>query len=246
MPFDYAARHWRDGLISAGPSAPAKPASTTGFGLGDGVFETIAFRQNQLEHWDAHMARMREALAYFGLQGLPSDAELKAAALDLLGQAPFGKTQRLRITMARLGEGTTVEMVFAEHLESDAEVLFQKSSVLRPAQNPSSRYKTLGYTDLLAAQRKMPPKVTALLLNEWGRVACACYGNVYALVDGRWITPAVEEGALPGIIRGDLLAQGFLEGLPLVEGRLEWEKLSAAPWRFSNSMRGLLAARVVR
>ncbi|MEQ9448782.1 MAG: aminotransferase class IV, partial [Rhodospirillaceae bacterium] len=45
----------------------------------------------------------------------------------------------------------------------------------------------------------------ALLLNTEGNVAEASAANVFALIDGGLVTPPVSDGALPGIMRGEVI-----------------------------------------
>ena len=239
MQIAYAEHYWQDGrLLSEG-----RPAVLDGYGLADGVFETLAFRRGRLQRWPAHLARLREACAFFGLSLGYTDAELTAFAKTLLTTADLDRDYRLRLTVARRGSGSTVTMTYAGIDRPPDAVTLVLSSVIRTAGNPSARYKTLGYVDHVHAQRGLNPGEMALLCNQWGRVACAAYANVYALVDGVWVTPAVSEGALPGVVRGEVLAMGRLEGRSVREGTLRPEQLKGAPLRVSNSLIGLTEGR---
>ena len=247
MSIAYAERHWRDGVIyQSVADAPGRLTVGTGFGLGDGVFETIAYscadlkiRQNWIEHARAHLRRLRGAVAFFEIAGVSDDETLLAAMEELLAGAPFGKTYRVRLTVARLGNGSTTEIAYAPYEAPGTLPPLKLSAVIRPAGNPSARFKTLAYADTLAGQREVGPGATALFLNQWGRVACATYGNIYALIDGTWVTPAVGEGALPGIIRQQLLDDGWYEGAAVVEGRLTLEALRFGQVLYSNSLVGV-------
>lgn len=232
MQIAYAPDYWQDGAFLSG----GHPAARDGYALADGVFETVAFRQNRLERWDAHLARLREATAFFGLDVAYTDAELTAFAKTLLGAAGSDVGYRLRVTVARRGAGATVTMAYAPISPRAPVVAFVPSAVIRPAGNPSTRYKTLGYTDAVIAQRACRPGEVALLRNQWGRLACASYANVYGLVDGAWVTPAVSEGALPGIVRAELLESGAPDGRRVVAGRLE--AAAATSFALSNSIVG--------
>ena len=75
-----------------------------------------------------------------------------------------------------------------------------------------------------------------LLLNRRGEVTETTIANVAARLDGRWITPPLDAGLLPGTERAVLLADGAIE-----EGSLRPEDVAAAeelrlmnatgPWR---------------
>ena len=77
-----------------------------------------------------------------------------------------------------------------------------------------------------------------VLWNEAGEITEGTFGNVAALLDGRWITPPVTCGLLPGVgravaLREGRIAEGILrrEDVPRVQG-----------WAFLNSLRGWLPA----
>ncbi len=250
MQVDYEPRFWRNGqLFTDDGLAPG----LSGYGLGDGVFETIAFRQNELEFWGEHMARMRLAAAALGFGELPDSLSLEAAALGLLEDARRGQDYRVRVTASWTGHGPDITLGIAPlSPEVSAPKTLVLTDIIRPAGNPTTRFKTLAYTDNLAAQRGLATGQEALLLNQWGRVACSAFANVYAYINGVWVTPSVGEGALPGIIRGQVLAKAGnvlgienLRGEPVVEGQVELADFLAAPLLMSNSVRGVLSCRMI-
>ncbi len=67
------------------------------------------------------------------------------------------------------------------------------------------------------------------------------FGNVAMLLDGRWVTPPLACGLLPGVGRALALSEGRLteavvrvEDLPRVQG-----------WAILNSLRGWIRAEIV-
>ncbi len=63
--------------------------------------------------------------------------------------------------------------------------------------------KSLGYLDNVLAAREAAQRGAeeAILLNNAGRVAGAARANVFAVLDGRLLTPPLSDGVLPGIAR---------------------------------------------
>jgi para-aminobenzoate synthetase/4-amino-4-deoxychorismate lyase len=55
-----------------------------------------------------------------------------------------------------------------------------------------------------------PAADDVLLVNERGDVTESCTANLAARLDGRWWTPPLESGCLPGIERARLVARGVL------------------------------------
>lgn len=80
-----------------------------------------------------------------------------------------------------------------------------------------------------------------LLWNEAGEITEGTRGNVAALIDGQWLTPALTCGLLAGVGRQEALAQGRV-----VEGVI---RLSDVPrvqqWAFINSLRGWIPAQLL-
>ncbi len=80
----------------------------------------------------------------------------------------------------------------------------------------------------------------ALFLNRRGELAEASRNTLFVRLDGRLVTPALDCGVLPGVLRGALLADGRA-----VEGMLTPADLGRADQVFvGNSLYGLRAASV--
>ena len=74
--------------------------------------------------------------------------------------------------------------------------------------------------------------------NEAGEITEGTFGNIAALVDGRWVTPPLSSGLLPGVGRALALREGRVaEAVLRVEDAPRVEA-----WAFVNSLRGWLAA----
>jgi branched-chain amino acid aminotransferase len=74
------------------------------------------------------------------------------------------------------------------------------------------------------------------MLNNQGRVAGFARGNIFALLDGKLVTPPLAEGVLDGIVRHHLLQQA---GLDTVESVIEKGSLAEAGGLFiTNSLLG--------
>jgi para-aminobenzoate synthetase/4-amino-4-deoxychorismate lyase len=79
-----------------------------------------------------------------------------------------------------------------------------------------------------------------VLWNAAGEITESTFGNIAMLLDGRWVTPPLSCGLLPGVGRAVALRDGRvceavvrLQDLPRVQG-----------WAFINSLRGWLQARL--
>lgn len=89
------------------------------------------------------------------------------------------------------------------------------------------------------ARAEMPTELDELIfLNETGHVAEGAITNVFVRREGVLLTPPLEDGALPGVLRASLLAAGQAR-----EARLVPEDLRQA-FFLGNALRGLIAARL--
>ena len=80
-----------------------------------------------------------------------------------------------------------------------------------------------------------------LLLNRRDLVADAARNSVFVEIDGKLVTPALRQGALPGVLRGLLLDNGRA-----IEGEVTLDDLRRAKTCFlGNSLHGLRPARLV-
>jgi branched-subunit amino acid aminotransferase/4-amino-4-deoxychorismate lyase len=78
----------------------------------------------------------------------------------------------------------------------------------------------------------------ALLCTHEGDVCEGTQSNVFARVDGRVVTPALERGALAGVMRGEVLSALRASGARVEEGRLETADLRRASEVFLTNTTG--------
>ena len=77
-----------------------------------------------------------------------------------------------------------------------------------------------------------------VLWNEAGEITETTFGNIAARIDGRWITPPLTSGLLPGVGRALALREGRV-----AEAVLRVRDVPRVQaWAFVNSLRGWLAA----
>jgi para-aminobenzoate synthetase/4-amino-4-deoxychorismate lyase len=79
-----------------------------------------------------------------------------------------------------------------------------------------------------------------LLWNERGELTEFTRGNVALRLAGRWLTPPLASGLLPGIGRARLLREGAIEEAVLTRDDLA----RAEGVAFFNSLRGWIAAAI--
>ena len=222
-------------------------AHDRGFLLGDGVFETVAVINHKPLWLDEHVQRMAHAAAELGLA---FNAKATFAGLTEVLKKSEVQCEVLRITLSRgkaarglAGDGTSPSLLITLD-EFSAKNLFQPcrlkvSQVRRNAFAPSSRLKTLSYIDGIAAAREAAGEADdALMLNTSDHVASTTIANIFALQGDALITPSLDQGILPGIMRRILLDNARKLGLRPVERAVPLEDLVRADAVFlCNSLR---------
>ena len=111
------------------------------------------------------------------------------------------------------------------------------------AGQPDAAFKTGNYLPNIQARKQAIAHGAdeALMLNQWGRIASAAAGNVIVETgDGQWLTPALAEGALPGIMLAQLRQ---LPDSPIKQGQVTPAMLETARHIFiCNSVMEIVAA----
>ncbi|MDR2328045.1 MAG: chorismate-binding protein [Comamonas sp.] len=200
------------------------------------LIETLALDDGQLRHAALHLERMAAAAAHFGYRW---DGVAAQAALDGLAQAHPQGLWRLRLLLNAPGRFQAEAFACPP---SPAQVSLQWAAApLAEAHGEFVRFKT----SRRAHYERWAPQDSSvfdtLLWNEAGEITETTRGNTAMQIDGRWITPALHCGLLPGV--GRRLA---LEAGQVVEGVVT---LSDVPrvqaWAFLNSLRGWIPAQVL-
>ncbi|MDD2712653.1 MAG: aminotransferase class IV, partial [Simplicispira sp.] len=100
------------------------------------------------------------------------------------------------------------------------------------------RFKTTHRTHYEAFEPTHSGVFDTLLWNEEGEITECTRGNIAALIGGRWVTPPLPCGLLPGVGRAVALRAGRV-----IEEVLRVQDVPRVQaWAFVNSLRGWLAA----
>ncbi len=244
---------WQAGELRPAEAVRIDPTDR-GFLLADGLFETMRARDGRILRLDRHWARLAHGAALLGIP-LPLDsAGLAAAARELLLANGFARGEAaLRLTLTR-GPGprglappepaspTLLLLAFPapEPVPPARAILVRR--VCRNELSLTSRIKSSAYLDQILALREAHEAGgdEALLANTVGRLACASAANLFLVVEERIWTPAIAEGALPGVTRAVLLERARAAGLSAVEGEVPRHLLGRAQEAFTtNALRGV-------
>jgi branched-chain amino acid aminotransferase len=223
-------RAWLDGQ-TVGADQAYISLTDRGFTLGDGLFETLLWTGHDIRFFDDHMARLSASAAELGIPLPLPAADIHLALLDL-GRDAAGKIAALRLTLTR-GNGPRglalpadprprLMATIAELNVQTIPVRLMTVAIRRNCTAPSSRLKTMSYIDNIMALKEAQATGgdDAIMLATTGHVACSTSANLVIRFQGKNLTPAVADGALPGIIRGRLLGAGLIEEATINAGML--------------------------
>ncbi|OIR09048.1 D-alanine aminotransferase [mine drainage metagenome] len=207
---------WLNGSLLDEAAARIDP-SDRGLTLADGLFETLCLKGGKVRHLAAHLARLRAGADCLGFQAPRSDTDI-AEAMLALAKAHSQADGLLRLTLTRgpaprgllppAQPQPTLLITLAPAVPDPAPARAILATVTRRNEfSPASRFKTLNYIDNLLARREAAARGAddALLLNSQGRLAESTIANLFLVIDGAVLTPPVADGALPGVMRADVI-----------------------------------------
>lgn len=204
------------GLIDA--DSMAIHVGDRGLTLGDGLFETMRAERGQVLRLNSHLARLRAGAAFLAIPLPLNDGELGQALGKVLDVNDLDAGV-LRLTLTRgpaprgllpPADPRPTLLIGAGPLPPPAPPARALIATTRRNDlSPLSRFKTLGYLDNIIARQEAEAAGAneALLLNSRGSLAEATIANLFAVIDGRLVTPPVADGALPGVMRAEVMAK---------------------------------------
>ncbi|HEV7670335.1 MAG TPA: aminotransferase class IV [Thermoanaerobaculia bacterium] len=217
-----------------------------GFRFGDGLFETLRVDDGNARDVEAHLDRLFASLPRIALE-LPDEKteDFELAIAQVAASAPK-PCARLRLTVSRgtsNGGPTRLIETFPYEPPNPDAIL---TAVLVPeiridSRGPLAGLKSLSYqANRLALERATAAGAhEAILLNEQGELCEGSRSNLALRFDGRWLTPPLSSGCLPGTIRRRRLEVGEIE-----ERDLSVEDLDRAEGiELMNSLWGVVAGR---
>ena len=202
------------------------------------LLETLRLEEGVFGDVDAHLARMEEAARHFAFA---SPLAAARATLDDLRARHASGRWRVRLLADRAG--ATCAQAFALAI-TPKPVRVRVALADRPLAGTDGefvRFKTTHRAQYDAFTPADGTIVDTLLWNERGELTEFTRGNVALRIDGRWLTPALGSGLLPGIARARLLREGALTEATLTRDDLR----RADALAFVNSLRGWLEAELV-
>lgn len=240
---------WRDGDFVEASGAVS--ADDRGWLTGDAVFETILVERGAPVFLERHLDRMRQGCATLGIERRLDAGELRAAIEKTAERNAISGRAACRLTLSRTGGSRGL----APHPAARAQLIISISSVGSPPEASrlilSSRNRWTGastngfkcagaYAENMLARAEAASQGAdeAIMLNEFGRVACATSANIFVVSGKAAVTPPLSEGAMPGVIRGVLMEEAGALGIDCCEQQLAPADLASGTLLLTNSIVG--------
>jgi len=240
---------WLDG-------APQPGGLDRGLEFGDGLFETMAVVGDRVRLIDRHLARLAAGCTRLGIDPPAADlrAELEAAAREA-----GGGVLKLIVTRGQGGSGYRAARDLASRRwlaamparprpasfarEGVAAAWCETRLAIQPA---LAGIKHLNRLEQVLARRELAGTDVAegLMRDTDGRLVCGTMSNVFAVIDGRPVTPSLARAGVAGVLRAALLASFAAEGRAVEERDLDPADLARASEVFvTNALIGVWPVR---
>lgn len=222
---------WIDDPAPAGrwgdPGSLGLPLSDRGLLLAEGVFETLLVEAGRPRLLAGHLRRLGHSAALLALDPPPAAALLESRIDEAIARSGGG-SGALRLNWSRGSPSDPAARGLGPAGPSRHRCWLQLSPaspcfspvrlILSPTEQRSatsllSRCKSFAYGPSLVARRQAAAAGAddALLGSSAGGLCCGTSANLLVRLEGRWLTPALSGGCLPGVMRARALELGLAE-----------------------------------
>ena len=186
-----------------------------------------------IDLWPRHLERIQKSAKYYGFR--LDKALLTQCVESIQSKVPL----RVRLRLSAAGNISVDEQV----LDLKPAEPWQVPLDTRPVnpRNPFLYHKTTNRRIYDAARARFPDAPDVILWNADGEITETSIGNVIVFIEGKWVTPPIHCGLLPGVKRAELLARGEIRERVITRQELE----RAERVQMINAVRGRVPLEVV-
>ena len=213
------------------PGELALPLADRGLLLADGLFETVLLEEGRLQLLEEHLERWRSSAELLAMAPPPDQTLILPLVAEAIARSGI-RTGALRLNWSRGCGGRGLDLsapaqaapahrfwlqLTATAPQFEAVTTWISREERRNAASRLSRCKSFAYTAQVQARREAHAAGAhdALLLSSHGELCCGSAANLLVLHQGRWTTPPLASGCLPGVMRGRALRLGRADEAPL-------------------------------
>ena len=188
--------------------------------FGSGLFETIRVENGTPQLLREHLDRARNSALALGFS-VPSDREI----FEKIGRLDQIELGRLRLTF-----GETFQVSLDPYVESKNSA---KVGIRDCVVDVSAKaHKVFPYSDNLRmlTDARVDGFDEVIIINQEKMVCEGAISNYVFRIDNLWVTPSLDSGVLPGIIRGLVISNGLA-----IESEISASELERATHAFALS-----------
>ena len=206
------------------PGELALPLADRGLLLADGLFETVLLEEGRLQLLEEHLERWRSSAELLAMAPPPDQTLILPLVAEAIARSGI-RTGALRLNWSRGCGGRGLDLpapaqaapahrfwlqLTATAPQFEAVTTWISREERRNAASRLSRCKSFAYTAQVQARREAHAAGAhdALLLSSHGELCCGSAANLLVHHQGRWTTPPLASGCLPGVMRGRALRLG--------------------------------------
>jgi 4-amino-4-deoxychorismate lyase len=230
------------------------PLDDRGLQYGDGLFETMTIRGGRVRFLDAHLARLGSGCERLGLAQIP-DQMLRSEIQQAVREAPDQSLLKLIVTRGSGPRGYAprgqfpprrVMSLFSPSGPVPEEVTLRIATQTAGESAGLAGIKHLNRLENVLASREAAHEhcFEALMLGASGQLVGGTMSNVFLASRGVLATPGVDRAGVAGVMRGLVLRECGLLGIPVEVRNVAAAELTRADEVFvTNARIGVVPAR---
>ena len=223
------------------------PLNDAGFLLGDGLFETVRFDNRKLFRPDKHLERMHASLNVIHIHLESSDSEILKLLANIIQKNELESgLLRLMVTRGNVEgppwqyTGPASIYINIRPLSSEP-VLPVKVVYYCDKEYPIIRYtpaiKSLNYMGNMLAKKdaEKDDAFEPVFYNGDGFITECAIRNIFFIQDKQLLTPSIELGVLPGVMRDTILSMAKEMNITAKEANISMDSINEMDEAFISS-----------
>lgn len=199
---------WLDGELT---SVPKISTENRGFLVGMGVFETLKVVEGHVEFLEKHLDRIKGAWDRIGTGPLDIDRIRSGVGELLFAHTHYDQLSRLRITATECNGGPSLLITLIPMQPWPETTTCVVLPWKRNENSPLVGVKTTSYADNVLGLKWAQERgfSEGVYVNNAGHLSEGATSNIFLAQGGEVLTPAIDCGLLPGIVREVILENGW-------------------------------------
>ncbi|MCT1525023.1 aminotransferase class IV [Sphingobacterium hotanense] len=227
------------------------------FRYGDGLFETMLWKDGDIRFLDFHIERLQEGLSLLQFEdtGVFDTFFVRNKTEELIRKNNMmGQTLRVRLIVFRMGAGTygpeSNKAGYVLQVERKQDSLRDKKlglivDLYKDFKKPYSELSKMKSNNALVYVmagnfRKKHAFDEVFILNQEGNLCEALTSNIFIYYNKVLYTPALTEGCIAGVMRRVVMDIALSEGIEVVEAEIKPDIMKVADEIFcTNATQGI-------